>query len=328
MHKKLLLVMLIPILALSLIVVGCGGDDDDDLFEGAATFRGFQGTWTQEWSASAQRPPVWFIATANQLAIMDINAAEGGLNFRTGFTEIAATEIRDTTVPGSEVQHVNHAALHRAMWVRLAEMHNPDSPYFVGAGRVPGLTVTMSGGMPHIARGFGGTTITNLGATISSFVGGQNPVLNWTSIGMINDSLFNHVSYRGFENFFRNLIGVNFHPHFHHATLINALVPTANNAVILDNLGFLPGTFGQLPAGNTALFRNPNDPDTPQRVVPFEWTLYDWDSSELVGSLHGIWIDGDGTAGDEVIVILGTRHPDFWQTHMPLPLGIFTRGTP
>ena len=81
MHKKLLLMMLVPILALSLVVVGCGGDDGE--FDGAGTYHRVAGIWYQ--ALDGENVNAWFTAVGNQAAVYDGVGAAGVVS-RTSFS--------------------------------------------------------------------------------------------------------------------------------------------------------------------------------------------------------------------------------------------------
>ena len=340
MHKKLLLVMLVPILALSLIVVGCG-DDDDGFYEGSPTFRGMQGSWVSDWVGLDVRESRWFTISANQLNMYDLNTLEGGLNFRVGFSELAHSDVR-RDVPARDAAGIDQLQLLIAMNYFLVNMLNSESEHFFDASEWP--LVTMAN---PTAWGFGAPDATNvvgnLGATLHSLGQGlsYDPVL-WATIQDVNATFVGYTGFRGIENWFRRNVGISFDSHFHHQDVIGFFL---DHATVREQLRFVEGFlsppspvvvgYGVIGVDGTNTPLLMNDPRvpfggnlTPRRIVPFEWTLRHWETNREEANLHGLWVDWDANPHNQQIIILGTRDPDFWQTHMPLPLGVFSRGVP
>ena len=85
MHKKLLLMMLVPILALSMVITSCGGDDDNGVFDGIPTYHRIQGVWYHSEGFLGDALTLhWFFATPNQVAVSDRVGATG-VGSRTDF---------------------------------------------------------------------------------------------------------------------------------------------------------------------------------------------------------------------------------------------------
>ena len=119
MHKKLLLMMLVPILALSLVVVGCGGDDGE--FDGAGTYHRVAGIWYQvmEDADGNEILTSWFTAVGNQAAVYDGVGAAGVVS-RTSFSFVG--------LPGNAMyrgRYVDQLAFRREFVRRLNEATFP-----------------------------------------------------------------------------------------------------------------------------------------------------------------------------------------------------------
>ena len=332
MHKKLLLVMLVPILALSLIVVGCGGDDDDDgMFEGDPTHRTIQGAWQNLWDGSGERPNYEFFILPNQFTLVDLAEDAGGRSFRVGFREIALEEIRNVLpaeIAGVEMQGISHARFREVMGRMLLAMHDPE--YVAG---VSGMTLvpTVGGTILGFQVGANPTaSIAGLHGTLFSWSAGLGGHLapDWPTLNNLHSQLVANIGYREIERFFRAQLGINFHARF--AEPRNMLLGMATTVAgvrdsELHSMGFTPSILGTVPGASPLITSIAGD--QPNIIVPFEWTLYHWDTSAFEGSLHGIFVCPTGNVSEQFIVILGTRNPVFWQTQMPIPVGVYTRGT-
>ena len=292
------------------------------------TFRGIQGSWVNAWTPNVQnnRRAEWFTVSANQLSIFDISAGEVGVNFRTGFIELAAEEVRNV-VPATEVSGINQERMIQSMNNRLLAMLNQNSPDYLDLSNIPNVTR-----VGNNWAFWGSWTIPGLDAALGSFSAGLIPHgVDWETLHQLN-SAFISTEVRDVENFFRSQLGINFHPFFNPPSagthnMIGALAEYPWMEWGRAAMGFTASTFGLIGAGNTApILINP--PATnPRRVVPFEWSLYHWEGSIQGGNLHGIWVDVDGTPANQLIIILGTANPNLWQTQMPLPIGVYRRGT-
>ena len=84
MLKKLSLLVLVPILALSMVIISCGSDDDT--FQGNPTYHSIQGVWYHnEGDLDAIAHTLhWFLATPSQAAVSDLVGATG-VGSRTDF---------------------------------------------------------------------------------------------------------------------------------------------------------------------------------------------------------------------------------------------------
>lgn len=320
MHKKLLLVMLIPILALGLIVVGCGSDDD--LFDGNPTFRGVQGSWHSAWT---ENPTQWFLVSANQISMMNAVTTEGGLVFRTGFTYLADGNIMDV-VPATEIRTINQQLLLEALSERLALWHDVDNPGWWGDERMPaGVTFITTN---PVAFGFGPGTVAapaGLATHLASFVDGLAGPAMWETVNSFNSLMVTYGS-RELENFFRNeLLGIGFAWRFRNDNLMEVL-GAPNNAGARATVGFAAGDMGTF-VTDQPVFVNPGTPQ-PERVVSFRWSLHDWETSDDEGTLEGLWVDWDGEPANQMLVLFSSVHPFYWQDNMPIDIGVFVRGTP
>ena len=120
MHKKLLLMMLVPILALSMVITSCGGDDDDGIFNGNPTYHRIQGVWFHDDGLEGAQGHTlhWFLATPSQVAVSDLVGATG-VGSRTDFA--FASMPGDTMFQG---RYFNENAFRIAFISRLNELES------------------------------------------------------------------------------------------------------------------------------------------------------------------------------------------------------------
>ena len=311
MHKKLLLVMLVPVLALSLIVVGCGSDDD--LFDGDPTFRGIQGSWESVWTGADAAPPQWFLATANQIMMMNPHTYEGGLAYRTGFTLLHQAGIRVTGLPATEVAYIDQRAFLDAMNAEIAAWLDAENYGWWTDDAPVGVTWVAGAGLE-----INGTTVPDL-MDAWDWSQGTGTGIGWGTVQALNDLMFGN-NFRQLETFFRGQLGVNFAWKFRNNNMMAALADPFV-AGSRDAVGFVAAELGTI-APASAVFALDSAFD---RVVTFRWDLVDWDTNEDRGTLHVMWLDHDSNAGDDLLIIFSSVGPYFWQDNLPLPIGVFAR---
>ena len=318
MHKKLLIAMLVPIFAFSLVVTGCGSDDG--VFDGAPTHRAFSGSWVNLSLDPANEPISWFLISATQLALMDVTDEwnlplyEGGLIFRTGFRETAASGIRETTLP-VELNHISqHLFLQAANRWLLAQQDGGIA------------TEELRDIIDDLFPGFLDAMDNLYNADYNELNLAGNVGVDWPTIAGINSHLVNSEGIRLLENWFRGQLGLTFPARWHNEFVLNAFVQNDDFVDRLEALGFQSGMLEEL---NTTipLFNLDDVIDGPERVVPFILEVHHWEDSSSYVPMHGIWIDFNGTPEGQRLVFFSTQAPDWWQTNMPLPSGVFQRNS-
>ena len=347
MHKKLLLVMLVPILAFSFVVTGCGSDDGP--FDGDPTFRGIQGPWVSDWQGSER----WFLITANQLVMMNPDTVEGGLAFRTEFRVRSHADITDRAQFHFDVDTISQDRLLTAMNWEIARWHNAGRWWAAGAPTPFGVTyLDGAGGFVFPGAAPGDTFVPGLRDAMVTFFGENRTYrqVGWATINSLNALMLGNVSGaqgRTLENYFRGLLlGNNYAARFAHDNLMRALTGapiTVGSEIELHRqaIGFGDGpgaagtgTLGPLGIDNTmVIFRDPPGAGTtapPRTVVAFTMEMRCWDTNAHAGALHGLWVNpAEGASNtheaQQRLVFFSSEIPYFWQDNLPIPIGVFSR---
>ena len=295
MQKKLLLMMLVPILALSLVVTSCGGDDEVGVFDGSATYHLIQGVW---YSANEVNPDAWFVLTGNQATVSDPIGATGvatrtefifGLPFESRFVSQRAflNDVLAEMVPlanalpappaGSTAASPGAGNVARAL---LGAPGNPTAFSFV----VP--VADQDPEEPNLIQLAGAFDVNNT---------------EWSDILLLRtNSMIRQVVETAFRNALGNM-GVGTDLAFADANLVDELVlggdPTMREIFVSGVLGDLGLTDGYRLFG----FGGTN---LPMRFVPFRMEFRTFRHADLAGYVEGFWADFDGAAEGQRFIVL------------------------
>ena len=282
MHKKLLIAMLVPILAFSLVVVGCGSDDgpvDGDFFPSF-----MQGAF-HNLSATDDR---WIVMSGNQVTVFDSATYSSLFTFRTEFALLGGPAfldfpgiLRQATLNQEKVIQRMARELFTAAWTPAAWVD------LQGMGTSSHVLIEQL----HL---FDGDLSTDLGRAQFNLI--LNNVAFWDVLDYFSDtySLINRA-------FMAGGTPVEFcHQTFSRAPgarqvmgdFIGATTPQFFTETGLGTIPSVPASFPGVIFGSEGDVADFGANEfLAQRILPFRITYFDYHTSEVIGYNDGFWVN-------------------------------------
>ena len=311
MHKKLLLVMLVPILAFSLVVIGCGGDD---VFDGNEAPSWFQGAFESERIGGADN--TWFVITGNQITMFDQDM-EARIAFRIDFSILGGTTWLQFAGNALEANVSQEKMIQRMAIVMMDQLIDVDGYWMLGTiGNISEDSLTL---IEELAE-FDGNLDTIAGQMAFNALLGDDEfwyiLSDWSQTYAAINSIFMEggtpVAFCrltfprvwGADEVMRDF--VDGETEFFDAATLGAWQAIA---------GWDGYLFASFNAGH----------DMADRIVPFRIEYRHFDSEELLGYNEGFWVLPDNGAPENQFLIITQRNRrlDVMTEYLP-EVGVWT----